>query len=167
MSTLSLFLNNKKVRLNSEIDLTKIINILKINEIDTQHIEDKPKLHSLFFTENDTLFLKEDVRADQSFKESFSEEITLNDFLNLIDYSDKDENIEEQKPNVKQKNLKSKYLKIQKDNNVIFYRKKKIKSVRFLKEKEQIIISLKAIDFSIENANEEDYKSIESQLTNS
>lgn len=167
MSTLDLFLNNKKVRLNSEVNLKKIIDILKINEIDTRHIEDKHKLHSLFFTEYDTWFLKEDVRADQLFKESFSEEITLNDFLNLIDYSDKDENIKEQNPNVKQKKLKSKYLKIQKDNNVIFYRKKKIKSVRFLKEKEQIIISLKAIDFSIENANEEDYKSIESQLTNS
>jgi hypothetical protein len=58
-------------------------------------------------------------------------------------------------------------MQTKKDNNVIFYRKKKIKSVRFLKEKEQIIISLKAMDFSIENANEEDYKSIESQLTNS
>ena len=59
MST-SLFLLNRKVKLKDNVDFKQIVQKLKDENIDTKHIEDKEDLHSLFFTETDTWFLKKD-----------------------------------------------------------------------------------------------------------
>ena len=159
LSTTELFLIGKKVKLSEQTNIKEVIKLLKKEDIDTKHIENKEKLHSLFFRENETMFLLDSPKAENVFNDSTLIEILETDFLNLIDY------FVEDKENIK-KTLKSKFLKIQKDNNIILYRKKKIKSVEFVKDESTIIISFKNTIFKVENAVKEDYLSIENQLLN-
>lgn len=162
MSTMELFLTGKKVKLSKNTNLDEVIKILKLNNIHTKYIENKEKLHSLFFLDSETMFLIETDKADKEFEYNHLKEILEKDFLHLLDYNV--ENKEGQE--TIKKTLKSKFLKIQKDNNIILYRKKNIKSVRFVKDESAIIILFKSAKVKLENVIEEDYFSIENQLLN-
>jgi hypothetical protein len=160
MSTLNLFLTGKKVKLSKDIDLKKIINLLKQNEIDTRHIEDKEKLHSLFFSENDTWFLKDDIRSESVYEDSVSEEITLDGFLNLIDFYEENEIIEKD-INCSSKSIKkSKYIIFKQGNISKGFKRKHILEFKYIEETKilELIIKNKDGIFSILNFSEKDFQ---------
>lgn len=143
MST-SLFLLNKKVKLNDNINFKKIIEKLKNEKIDTKHIEDKENLHSLFFSETDTWFLKKDLRAEATFNENLSDEISLQDFLHLIGYNEENNVEKEILPKFKQK---SKFVTLISNDIILSLVKKKINYIKYIIDNEELIIDYKKTTF--------------------
>lgn len=143
MST-SLFLLNRKVKLKDNVDFKQIVQKLKDENIDTKHIEDKEDLHSLFFTETDTWFLKKDLRAESTFNENPSAEISLQDFLHLIEYNE-EKNVEKEiLPKFKQK---SKFITLISNDIILSLVKKKINYIKYIIDNEVLIIDYKKTTF--------------------
>lgn len=143
MST-SLFLLNRKVKLKDNVDFKQIVQKLKDENIDTKHIEDKEDLHSLFFTETDTWFLKKDLRAEATFNENQSAEISLQDFLHLIEYNE-EKNVEKEiLPKFKQK---SKFITLISNDIILSLVKKKINYIKYIIDNEVLIIDYKKTTF--------------------
>lgn len=143
MST-SLFLLNRKVKLKDNVDFKQIVQKLKDENIDTKHIEDKEDLHSLFFTETDTWFLKKDLRAEATFNENPSAEISLQDFLHLIEYNE-EKNVEKEiLPKFKQK---SKFITLISNDIILSLVKKKINYIKYIIDNEVLIIDYKKTTF--------------------
>ena len=83
---------NKKVKLGNNNDLPIIIEKLKELKIHTGYIEDKNFIHSLFFKENETLFiLSVKPTADSEFQDADFEEINLEEFMTTLNGEDKKE----------------------------------------------------------------------------
>ena len=95
MSTTELFLINKKVKISKDTNLKEIVRLLKEDGIHTAYIENKEEVHSLFFTEYDTMFLLPGAKADAEFDASSLKEISEEAFLNLMCYKVKIETIDE------------------------------------------------------------------------
>ena len=87
---------NKKVKLSNNDDLPIIIEKLKELKIHTGYIEDKNFIHSLFFKENETLFiLSSKPTAEAEFQDADFEEINLEVFMIILYCEDKGEDIKE------------------------------------------------------------------------
>lgn len=83
---------NKKVKLSNNDDLPFIIEKLKELKIHTGYIEDKNSIHSLFFKENETLFiLSAKPTAESEFQCADFEEINLEEFMTILNCEDKKE----------------------------------------------------------------------------
>ncbi len=83
---------NKKVKLSNNNDLPIIIEKLKELKIHTGYIEDKNFIHSLFFKENETLFiLSVKPTAESEFQDADFEEINLEEFMTTLNGEDKKE----------------------------------------------------------------------------
>ena len=83
---------NKKVKLGNNNDLPIIIEKLKELKIHTGYIEDKNFIHSLFFKENETLFiLSVKPTAESEFQDADFEEINLEEFMTTLNGEDKKE----------------------------------------------------------------------------
>ena len=83
---------NKKVKLGNNNDLPIIIEKLKELKIHTDYIEDKNFIHSLFFKENETLFiLSAKPTAEAEFQDADYEEINLEEFMTILNGEDKKE----------------------------------------------------------------------------
>ena len=83
---------NKKVKLSNNDDLPIIIEKLKELKIHTGYIEDKNFIHSLFFKENETLFiLSVKPTAESEFQDADFEEINLEEFMTTLNGEDKKE----------------------------------------------------------------------------
>lgn len=83
---------NKKVKLSNNDDLPFIIEKLKELKIHTGYIEDKNSIHSLFFKENETLFiLSTKSAAESEFQDADFEEINLEEFMTILNCEDKKE----------------------------------------------------------------------------
>ncbi len=83
---------NKKVKLGNNDDLPIIIEKLKELKIHTGYIEDKNFIHSLFFKENETLFiLSAKPTAESEFQDADFEEINLEVFMTILNCEDKKE----------------------------------------------------------------------------
>ena len=150
MST-SLFLLNRKVKLKDNVDFKQIVQKLKDENIDTKHIEDKEDLHSLFFTETDTWFLKKDLRAESTFNENPSAEISLQDFLHLIEYNE-EKNVEKEiLPKFKQK---SKFITLISNDIILSLVKKKINYVKYIISSEELIIDYYKTTFKFDISKE-------------
>lgn len=150
MST-SLFLLNRKVKLKDNVDFKQIVQKLKDENIDTKHIEDKEDLHSLFFTETDTWFLKKDLRAESTFNENPSAEISLQDFLHLIGYN---EEKNEEKEVIGKFKQKSKMVTLDLDNIILSLVKKKINYVKYIISSEELIIDYYKTTFKFDISKE-------------
>lgn len=141
-SIFSLFLTGKKVKLNSDVDLKKVIQILKDDNIDIRQIEDKEKLHSLFFAEFDTHFLPDNIKSENVFDEHEFQEITLKEFLHLIDF-----NVTETEKDLELadiiKERKSRFASIEVDGILLSLMKKKINSIKYIKETQEMCIDYK------------------------
>lgn len=94
-STTEFFLINKKVKISKDTNLKEIVRLLKEDGIHTAYIENKEEVHSLFFTEYDTMFLLPGTKADAEFDASSLKEISEEAFLNLMGYKVKIETIDE------------------------------------------------------------------------
>ena len=80
---------NKKVKLGNNDDLPIIIEKLKELKIHTGYIEDKNFIHSLFFKENETLFiLSVKPTAESEFQDADFEEINLEEFMTILNCED-------------------------------------------------------------------------------
>ena len=150
MST-SLFLLNRKVKLKDNVYFKQIVQKLKDENIDTKHIEDKEDLHSLFFTETDTWFLKKDLRAESTFNENPSAEISLQDFLHLIGYN---EEKNEEKEVIGKFKQKSKMVTLDLDNIILSLVKKKINYVKYIISSEELIIDYYKTTFKFDISKE-------------
>ena len=83
---------NKNVKLSNNDDLPIIIEKLKELKIHTGYIEDKNFIHSLFFKENETLFiLSAKPTAESEFQDADFEEINLEEFMTTLNGEDKKE----------------------------------------------------------------------------
>ena len=83
---------NKKVKLGNNDDLPIIIEKLKELKIHTGYIEDKNYIHSLFFKENETLFiLSAKPTAEAEFQDADFEEINLEVFMIILYCEDNSE----------------------------------------------------------------------------
>ena len=83
---------NKKVKLGNNDDLPIIIEKLKELKIHTGYIEDKNFIHSLFFKENETLFiLSAKPTAEAEFQDADFEEINLEVFMIILYCEDNSE----------------------------------------------------------------------------
>ena len=83
---------NKKVKLSNNNNFSIIIEKLKELKIHTGYIEDKNFIHSLFFKENETLFiLSAKPTAEAEFQDADFEEIDLEVFMIILYCEDKSE----------------------------------------------------------------------------
>lgn len=80
---------NKKVKLGNNNNFSIIIEKLKELKIHTGYIEDKNFIHSLFFKENETLFiLSVKPTAESEFQDADYEEINLEEFMTILNCED-------------------------------------------------------------------------------
>lgn len=171
-SIFGLFLTGKKVKLDSDVDLKKVIQILRDDNIDVKQIQDKEKLHSLFFAEYDTHFLPDSVRSEKFFNEHEFQEITLKDFLHLIDYNknDKSDKIIKRESNtniVKDKSVKkTKYIVFEQFNTSKGFKSKHILEFSYIKETKILELSIKNREgkYSILNFTEDDFQKFIKQI---
>ena len=89
-------------------DLPIIIEKLKELKIHTGYIEDKNFIHSLFFKENETLFiLSSKPTADAEFQDADYEEINLEVFMIILYCDDISDDISEDKNEDKKESVKT------------------------------------------------------------
>lgn len=148
MSTKELFLIGKKVKLSKSVNITEVIRLLKEISVHTKYIENKEKLHSLFFLENETMFLLESPKAESEFNDNMLTEISETDFLEWLGYKQEElEDAIKEKPIKRKKKKKSKFLKIKQDNGKEFcFRKKHITMFYYNEIEQRINITLKNRD---------------------
>ena len=110
---------NKKVKLGNNNDLPIIIEKLKELKIHTEYIEDKNFIHSLFFKENETLFiLSAKPTAEAEFQDADFEEIDLEVFMIILYCEDKGEDKCEDKKEVDSGKMKLSARISYKDNEI-------------------------------------------------
>lgn len=82
-------LMNKKVKIDSRITLESIIDSLKSVGMHTAYLERQKTVHSIFFiSENETSFLPIKDISDREFNESSLEEISIDEFINILNLED-------------------------------------------------------------------------------
>jgi hypothetical protein len=143
----------KKVKIQKDFEFTRILAALQNLNIDTKLISDKFELHSLFFKENETLFLLNKSISDAEFENADFEEINFEDFLKMIDIQNKESGIS--------KYNSDDFIHIKYNSENFLFNKKEISYLHY-KEKEKILtINLCNKDnIRLTSISEEDYLNI-------
>lgn len=120
----------KKVKIQKDFDFTRILAALQNLNIDTKLISDKFELHSLFFKENETLFLLNKSISDAEFENADFKEINFEYFLEMIDIQNKE-------PGISKYNSDD-FIHIKYNSENFLFNKKEISYLHY-KEKEKIL----------------------------
>lgn len=139
---------NKKVKLDKNCNLSKIIDKLKELNVHTKFIEDKQELHSLFFGAYDTLFLLNKPIADEEFQKSELEEIGYKEFLEIIQLNHSTLEI----------NIKDLFLEINTEDENLYINKNNIIAVNYKDNKINILTSHHNIE--LKDMNNDNYLKI-------
>ena len=120
----------KKVKIQKDFDFTRILAALQNLNIDTKLISDKFELHSLFFKENETLFLLNKSISDAEFENADFKEINFEYFLEMIDIQNKEPGISKYNSDY--------FIHIKYNSENFLFNKKEISYLHY-KEKEKIL----------------------------
>ena len=145
----------KKVKIQKDYDFTRILAALQNLNIDTKLISDKSEVHSLFFKENETLFLLNKSISDAEFENADFEEISFEDFLNILDIKNKDDSKLSEKYN------SDDFIHIKYNSENFLFNKKEISYLHYKEKDKNLIINLCNNDnFLLTGISEEDYLTI-------
>ena len=145
----------KKVKIQKDFDFTEILASLQNLNIDTKLISDKFELHSLFFKENETLFLLNKSISDAEFENADFEEIDFEYFLEIIGINHKEE------INSIEKYNSDEFVHIKYNSENFLFNKRKILYLHYKEKDKNLFINLCNNDSIILNPiTEEDYLNI-------
>lgn len=145
----------KKVKIQKDFEFLRILTALKNLNVHTALISDKSEVHSLFFKENETLFLLNKSISDAEFENADFEEISFEDFLNILDIKNKDDSKLSEKYN------SNNYVHIKFNSENFLFNKKEISYLHYKEKDKNLIINLcNNNNIVLTGISEEDYLTI-------